>query len=294
MRKIFTRITDVLRRMGEILRIRGYSPRTTEAYVGRARGFLHFSPYPVDQVDQGLAHKYLVHLKDVRRLSGSTINQTLFALKFLFTQVIHKPWDLDHFRCHKRHRKLPVALSLDEFYRIVAKIIDLKHRMIIVTAFSAGLRLSEVTHLKCRDIDSEAMRIVVRNGKGEKDRCVMLSTKLLPELREYWYEYRPGVWLFPGRDRTQPIGHRTVQRAFKRAKEAAGIDKPATMHSLRHSFAVLLLEDGNNLKYIQELLGHASIKTTMKYLKLAPECTKVVRSPLDQLPPLPPTPKKPD
>ncbi len=289
MRKILTRIADVLKRMGEILRIRGYSPRTVEAYVYQAKRFLHFSPFPVDQIKQELAHKYLVHMKDVKRLSGSTINQALFAIRFLFIEVIHKPWDLDHFRCHKRRRKLPVFLSADEIFRIVAKIINPKHRMIIVTAFSAGLRLNEVTHLRCRDIDSEAMRIVVRNAKGEKDRCVMLSTRLLPELREYWYDYRPGVWLFPGRDHSQPISHRTVQRAFKRAKDAAGIDKPATMHSLRHSFAVQLLEDGNNLKYIQDLLGHSSINTTMKYLKLAPECTKVVRSPLDRLPPLPPT-----
>ncbi|MCP4307914.1 MAG: tyrosine-type recombinase/integrase [bacterium] len=288
MRKVLTRIADVLKRMGEILRIRGYSLKTVKAYISQAKGFLEFTPYPVDQINQDLVHDYLVHMKDVKKLAGSTINQALFAIQFLFIEVIHKPWDLNQFRCHKRPRKLPVFLSADEIFRIVAKIFNPKHRMIIVTAFSAGLRLNEVTHLKCRDIDSEAMRIVVRNAKGEKDRCVMLSVKLLPELREYWYDYRPAVWLFPGRDPSQPIGHRTVQRAFKRAKEAAGIDKPATMHSLRHSFAVQLLEAGNNLKYIKEILGHSSIQTTMRYLKFAPECTTVVRSPLDQLPSLPP------
>jgi site-specific recombinase XerD len=132
------------------------------------------------------------------------------------------------------------------------------------------------------------MRMLI-HGKGEKDRYVMLSDRLVVDLREYWHAYHPGVWLFPGQDPSQPIGPKTVQRVFKRARDAAGIDKPATPHSLRHSFAVHLLEAGVNLKYIQELLGHSSIQSTLIYLKLAPECAKAVRSPLDQLPPLPPT-----
>ncbi len=289
MRKIPTRITDVLERMGETLRIRGYSPKTVKAYVYQGGGFLRFSPYPIDQIEQDLVHKYLVHLKDVRKLSGSTINQALFAIRFLFTEVLHKPWNLDHFKCHKRRLKLPVVLSHEEIFKIFAGIDNMKHRMILMTTYSAGLRLGEVTHLRCLDIDSQAFRIMIRNGKGGKDRYVMLSHRLLEDLREYWYAYHPRVWLFPGQDPNRPIGPKTVQRAFKHAKEAAGIEKAATPHSLRHSFAVHLLEAGVNLKYIQELLGHASIQSTLKYLKLAPECAKAVRSPLDQLPPLPPT-----
>ena len=205
------------------------------------------------------------------------------------TQVIHQPWELDQFRCHKRRRKLPVILSLDEIFRIIATIVNLKHRMMIMTTYSAGLRISELTHLRCHDIDSQEMRILIRSGKGEKGRYVMLSPRLVVDLREYWLAYRPGVWLFPGQDRSQPIGPKTIQRVFKRARDAAGIDKPATPHSLRHSFAVHLLEAGVNLKYIQELLGHSSIQSTLIYLKLAPDCAKAVRSPLDELPPLPPT-----
>ena len=181
------------------------------------------------------------------------------------------------------------VLSLDEIFRIIATIVNLKHRMMIMTTYSAGLRISELTHLRCHDIDSQEMRILIRSGKGEKSRYVMLSERLLVDLREYWLAYRPGVWLFPGQDRSQPIGPKTIQRVFKRARDAAGIDKPATPHSLRHSFAVHLLEAGVNLKYIQELLGHSSIQSTLIYLKLAPEGAKVVPSPLDQLPPLPPT-----
>ncbi len=289
MRKMLTRIADVIKRMGETLRIRGYSPKTVKAYVSRARGFLEFSPYPVDQINQDLAHDYLVHLKDVRRLSGSTINQALFALRFLFVEVINKPWNIDRFRCHKRPLKLPVVLSIEEIFKIFAAINNLKHRMIVMTMYSAGLRISEATHLRCLDIDSKTFRILVRNGKGGKDRYVMLSIRLLEDLREYWYAYHPGVWLFPGQHTNKPIGPKTIQRVFKCARDAAGIEKAATPHSLRHSFAVHLLEAGVNLKYIQELLGHASIQSTLKYLKLAPECAKAVRSPMDQLPPLPPT-----
>lgn len=281
-----------LKRMREILGIRGYSPKTIEAYVSRVTGFLSFFAYPVGQLTQEFVHKYLVYLKDVRKLSGSTINQTLFAIKFLFTQVLHKSWDLNHFRCHKRRRKLPVILSLEEIFRILAVVINLKHRMIIMTTYSAGLRVSELTQLKCRDIDSQMMRILV-HGKGGKDRNVMLSLRLLGGLREYWLVDRPKEWLFPGQDVNQPMCSRTAQRVFTRARDAAGIGKPASLHTLRHSFAVHLLENGTSIKYIQELLGHSSIQTTLIYLKLAPECAKVVRSPLDQLPPLPPTPKKP-
>ncbi len=174
MRKMLTRLREILTRMGETLRIRGYSPKTVEAYVSRAKGFLEFSPCPVDQMNQDLVHDYLVHLKDVKKLAGSTINQALFAVKFLFTQVIHRPWDPHRFRCHKRRLRLPVVLSLDEIFRITATIDNLKHRMMIMTTYSAGLRVSELTHLRCVDIDSQAMRILI-HGKGGKDRYVMLS-----------------------------------------------------------------------------------------------------------------------
>ena len=151
--------------------------------------------------------------------------------------------------------------------------------------YSAGLRLSEATHLRVGDIDSETMRILVRSGKGQKGRYVMLSMRLLEILRDYWKNYRPKVWLFPGKNPGQPISSSAVQRFLKRARKAAGIKKRVAPHSLRHSFAVHLLQAGTNLKYIQELLGHSSINSTMIYLQLAPECAEAVQSPLDTLPP---------
>ena len=159
-----------------------------------------------------------------------------------------------------------------------------------MTIYSSGLRLSEATHLHVGDIDSETMRVLVRNGKGDKGRFVMLSSRLLDTLRDYYLAYRPDRrgWLFPGKDVRKPISSSAVQRIFTRARKAAKLEKRATPHSLRHSFAVHLLETGTNLKYIKELLGHSSIKSTMIYLKMAPESAEAVQSPLDVLP-MPPS-----
>lgn len=282
-----------LNRLGEVLRIRGYCPRTVDSYTCRVRGFLMYSPYPVSQLDKEIAHRYLVYLKDEKKLSGSTINQTLCAMRFLFVEVLHRPWEIEHFRCHRARQQFPVVLTRGEIHTLLAAVQNLKHLAILMTLYSAGLRLSEATHLQIGDIDSETMRILIRNGKGQKGRYVMLSKRLLEILRDYWKSYRPKGWLFPGKDPRQPISPTSVQKAFARAKKVARIEKKATPHSLRHSFAVHLLESGTNLKYIQDLLGHASINSTMIYLKLAPECAEAVQSPLDVLPSLVAVPAAP-
>ncbi len=275
-----------LNRLGEVLRIRGYCPATVKSYTACTRGFLMYSPYPVSQIDSEVVHQYLVHLKDERKLSGSTINQALCAIRFLFLEVLHRPWELEHFRCHRTPRRFPVTLTRGEIHALLAAVHNLKHLAILMVLYSAGLRLSEATHLQVGDIDSETMRIFIRKGKGQKDRYVMLSKRLLEILRDYWKSYRPKGWLFPGKDPRQPISPTSVQKVVARARKAARIEKKATPHSLRHSFAVHLLESGTNLKYIQDLLGHSSINSTMIYLKLAPECAEAVQSPLDVLPPL--------
>lgn len=275
-----------LNRMGEVLRIRGLCPATVKSYVCCVRGFLMYSPYPVSQIDSEVVHQYLVHLKDDRELAGSTINQALCAIRFLFTEVLHRPWELEHFRCHRNRRRLPVVLTRDEIHALLAAVQNLKHLAILMVLYSAGLRLSEATHLRVRDIDSDTMRIFIRCGKGQKDRYVMLSKRLLEILRDYWKSFRPKGWLFPGKDPRQPISSSAVQRFLKRARKAARIEKRAAPHSLRHSFAVHLLQSGTNLRYIQELLGHSSINSTMIYLQMAPECAEAVQSPLDTLPPL--------
>lgn len=280
---------EVLETMGETLRIRGYRPKTVKAYVGAAGRFLRHTRHPIDRLKRTHVHRYLVYLKDVKQAAGSTINQALYAIRFLFLNVLELPWDLKRFQCHKRRKRLPVALTRNEVHTLLNATQNLKHRTIFMTTYSVGLRVSEVTRLKVQDIDSETMRIFIRNGKGQKDRYVMLSPRLLEELRIYWKAYRPKDWLFPGQGNV-PISTSAVQSVFARVRSQAGIDKAATPHSLRHSFAVHLLENGTNLKHIKELLGHASIQSTMIYLKLAPESTSAVQSPLEQLPSLEPAP----
>ncbi len=282
-----------LNRLGEVLRIRGYCPATVKSYIACTRGFLMYSPYPVSQLDSEVVHQYLVHLKDERELSGSTINQALCAIRFLFIEVLHRPWELKGFRCHRTRQRFPVFLTRGEVHGLLAAVQNLKHLAILMVLYSAGLRLNEATHLQVRDIDSETMRIFVRKGKGQKDRYVMLSKRLLEILRDYWKSFRPKGWLFPGKDPRQPISAKSVQRVVARARKASRIEKNVTPHSLRHSFAVHLLESGTSLKYIQDLLGHSSINSTMIYLKLAPECAGAVQSPLDVLPPLAPPPATP-
>lgn len=270
-------------RMSEELQIRGYRPKTIESYMRIAKAFLDHTRAFVDELEQEHVRSYFVYLKNVRKSSGSTINQALAAIRFLYIDVLEKPWDKKRLRGHKVPKRLPVALSRDEVRTLLACTCSLKHRTILMTAYSGGFRVSEVTHLKIHDIDSKAMRILIREGKGDKSRYVMLSRNLLLALRQYWKLYRPKNWLFPGAVAGKPITDTTVQRAFKTSLKAAGIKVPATFHSLRHSFATHLLESGTNIRYIQELLGHTSIHSTLIYLKITSDTVEGVESPLDLL-----------
>ena len=272
-----------LQRMSEELQIRGYSPKTVKRYTEVVKAFLDHSRGEVHTLEQEHVRSYFVYLKRVRNLAGSTINQALAAIRFLYIEILQKPWDNKRLRGHRVPKRLPVALSKDEVRALLNATSNLKHKTILMTAYSAGLRVSEVTHLRIKDIDSKAMRILIRLGKGSKDRFVMLSENVLLALRQYWKIYRPKDWLFPGAVPGKPITDATMQRAFKRSLKAAGIKNEATFHSLRHSFATHLLENGTNIRYIQELLGHTSIHSTLVYLKITSDTAGGVKSPLDQL-----------
>ena len=273
---------STLQRMTEALQIRGYSPDTVTAYFAHARGFLKHTQKDPSAVHFEDVWRYLVHLKNERMLAGSTINQALFGIRFLYLEVLDKSWD-KKLRCHKHRRKLPVVLTREEVRSLFEATDDFKNRAVLMTMYSAGLRVREATNLHCRDIESPKMRIHIRNGKGQKERYTMLSKKLLDSLRQYWKVYRPREVLFFGIDRDRSIHVRTIQRAFNKSRDRAGIRKPASCHSLRHSFATHLLENGTNIRYIQELLGHKSIQSTLVYLKVTPQSVSSVQSPLDQL-----------
>jgi site-specific recombinase XerD len=227
---------------------------------------------------------YLVHLLEDRKLSRSTLVQALCALKFFYSHVLHRSCEVEDLRFPRQQKKrLPRVLSKSEVRRLLDSAANLKDRVILMTLYGSGLRLSELIHLEVKDIDSSKMQIRVRQGKGGKDRNVVLSQTLLEALRRYFRQYRPVHWLFYGQSPQQPLDDRTVQRLVRGLSERAGLREGVTTHTLRHSFATHLLEDGAELPYIQELLGHRNVKTTMLYLRVSPPALRKVISPLDRL-----------
>jgi site-specific recombinase XerD len=214
-------------------------------------------------------------------------------LQFLDRVTLGKDWVVADVVCPKTPKKLPVVLSPDEMARFLDALDNPKHRALLMTAYAAGLRLSEVSRLRVEDIDSARMVIHVRQAKGHKDRDVMLSPRLLAILRQYWKRQRPGPFLFPGREPDRPVSPRTVQMVCRRALAASGLSKRVSMHTLRHSFATHLLEAGTDLRTIQVLLGHRSFSTTARYVHVATAALQSTRSPFDDLAPPPGEDPKP-
>jgi site-specific recombinase XerD len=203
-------------------------------------------------------------------------------MRFFYNEVLHRSWPLE-IRYQRAPQRVPVTLSPEEVTRLLRAVPGLRERAAMEIAYAAGLRLSEVLHLKLSDIDSQRMILRVEQGKGKKDRNVMLSPALLQTLRTYWKQCRPRVWLFPGHGGKRPLHATLLQRAFRQAKDQARITKPVSFHSLRHSFATQLLESGVNVRTIQALLGHRSLATTQRYTHVAGDYLRQTRSPLDAL-----------
>jgi integrase/recombinase XerD len=280
-------MTPLRQRMIEEMKLRNLSPRTIEAYVMRVAGFARYfgqSPAALGRED---VRSYLLHLVQKKKVSWSVYNQTVAALKLLYEVTLNREGVMVRVRCPKQPKKLPTVLSLDETARFFAAILSVKHRAILMTAYAAGLRLSEVVSLRVEDIDSQRMVIRVRQGKGRRDRNVMLSPRLLALLREYWKAAKPTDWLFPGDIPGNHITDGSVHRLCVQAARAAGLGKHVTVHTLRHSFATHLLEAGTNIRTIQMLLGHRNLKTTAIYTHVSPTAVEATRSPLEQLAPLP-------
>ena len=284
-------MTPLRQRMLEDMAIRNLADNTQSSYIQQIISYAkYFHRAPEDLGPEDI-RIYQLHLTQTRKLSTSSVSVATGALRFLYKVTLKRTWAIDEIPMPKRPFRLPVILSPEEVMHFLDSIKNLKHRAILMTAYAAGLRVSEATHLKATDIDSQRMMLRVDQGKGRKDRFVMLSPRLLDELRAYWKAVHPTLWLFPGDRPGQPITRSAVEQACQRALLASGISKPITPHSLRHAFATHLLESGADLRTIQLLLGHRSLATTSRYLKVATTTVCATISPLDLLPQIaPPTP----
>jgi len=278
--------------MTEDMQVRNFSPHTQNSYVQQVSLFArHFIKSP-ELLGPEEIRSYQVYLTNEKKLSTSSILIAVSALRFLYKVTLHRDWCFeDIIPAPKKPQTLPIVLSPEEVLQFLSCVQSIKHRTILTTCYAAGLRVSEATRLKVADIDSERMVIRVEQGKGQKDRYVMLSPKLL-HLRAWWPVHKPKQWLFPGDRVDSCISSDAVELACQKAHRHCGIAKPITPHSLRHSFATHLLESGTDVRTIQLLLGHRSLATTARYLRIATSKVCSTASPLDLLPqPVAPEPK---
>lgn len=284
-------MTALRQRMLADMKLRNFAPGTQRLYLSRvARFAAHYGQCP-SKLGPEEARRYFHHLIESGKVSWSFYNQAVCALRFLYQVTLQRPEMIPHLPFPRQEKRLPTVLSVEEIRRFFQAISQPRARAVLLTIYAAGLRISEALHLKPEDIDSDRMLIHVRQGKGRKDRMVMLSPKLLDELRHYVRWARPHHWLFPGMDPTKPVSSRALQRTCRLAGERAGIAKRVTPHVLRHSFATHLLDAGTDLRVIQTLLGHRSMTTTTVYTHVSTRRVQDTVSPLDQLDDLsPPSP----
>lgn len=275
-------MTPLRQRFIEDLRLRNRAPTTIDRYVSVVAQFAkHFGRSP-ELLGPDEIRTYQLHLVD-RGVSWSMFNQTVCALRFLYGKTLHRPEQVTMIPFGKRPKKLPCVLSPNEVNQLLDATQPGRERVMMQATYACGLRLDELLHLQVSDIDSSRMVVHVRQGKGQKDRVVPLSPRLLGELRAYWRWHRPRTWLFPNRTQTGALHAGTIQRGFRLLVQRAGLTKPATMHTLRHSFATHLLEAGVDVLTLQKLLGHTQLSTTAVYLHLRSEHFQRIPSLLDLL-----------
>jgi integrase/recombinase XerD len=277
-------MTPLRKRFIEDLQLRNFAPKTIRIYLSAVIRFAaHFKRSP-EVLGPEHVRAYQLHLIHERLVSWNTFNQAVCALRFLYRTTLGRPDVVTMVPYGKRPRVLPVVLSPEEVAALIAALAHPVHRLCAQAAYACGLRIGEVVRLRIEDIDSARMMLNVRQAKGRKDRCVPLSLRLLEALRAHWRQHRPTTWLFPG---SGPAGHlhpATLQLAVARAVRRAGPTKRARMHTLRHCFATHLLEAGTDLLTIQHLLGHSSLKTTLRYTHARQQHLAATQSPLDRLP----------
>ena len=274
-------MTPLRKRMIRELELRRKAPTTVTSYVKAVEELARYYRRSPDRISTEEIRSYMHFLIAEKRLSYSSCNHKIVAINFFFREVVRRKVELRV--PMKRSGHLPEPLSREEVARLIAAAENQKHRVLLMTAYSAGLRVSELVRLKPQDIHSDRMLIRVNQGKGRKDRYTLLSQRLLGELRAYWRESRPELWLFPNQARTGHMPTCTPARAFYRLKRRAGITHGHGIHTLRHSFATHLLEAGVDLRTIQILMGHTSLNTTVKYLHVTEKHLEQTKSPLDLL-----------
>lgn len=273
-------MTPLRRRMIEDLEIRNYSPATIENYVRYVSAYSrHFWRSPAEMGAVEL-RSYQLHLIRDKKVSWSYFNCIVCALRFIYGVTLGQPDMVQRLPYAKKPKKLPVVLSLDEVRRFLGAIDNVRHRMVLMTAYAGGLRISEALGLQATDIDSNRMVIHVHLGKGGKDRMVPLSDKLLTLLRAYYAAYRPGRYLFPGQT-GRPLSREAIEKICHPTRKAAGLRKHVTPHTMRHSYATHMLEAGTDLRTLQVILGHRSISSTSIYLHVRRHRLTAARSPLD-------------
>ncbi len=281
-------MTHLRKVMLEELQRRNYSEATTRCYIRTVEDFSRYFNRPPDRLGPGHIREYQAHLFSKKKLKPGTVTQRLAALRFFYIKTLKKAWSIAETPYPKKALRLPTILSQEEVARLIDAARTPHQRILLMTLYATGVRRAELARLKLSDIDSQRMVIHVQGGKGRKDRDVMLSSKLLEELREHWRRLRrkPSTWLFPGNrwhTGDHPIDTKVVWYACKEAAQRAGISKKVHPHTLRHCFATHLLEAGADLRTIQILLGHHALKETTVYLHLSQRHLNATASPLDSL-----------
>lgn len=278
------KMTPLRERMIEDMRIHGMGDKAQKAHIRAIKNFAGFLRRSPDTATADDLRAYQLHMTDTG-VTPPTFNARIMALRFLFGTTCGREEMKRYMQFRTQPRKLPVVLSIEDVSELLmaAPGPGLKYRAALSISYGAGLRASEVCNLKITDIDSDRMLIHVDEGKGGRDRKVMLSPDLLGLLRDYWYEARPAGWLFPGKPKINPVSSRQLSRAFNSAKHLVGIAKPASLHTLRHSFATHLLEANTDVRVIQVLLGHAKLSTTARYTQVATKTIRDTVSPFEAL-----------
>jgi integrase/recombinase XerD len=278
-------MSKLRKKMIKEMELKNLSPSTMRAYLSSITGLAKYYLTPPDKLSHEMVEDYLLYLKKDKAFASSTLHSYAGRFKFFYNTVLkNEPPLVLSFKI--RRKKLPVVLSQEEVWRIIDAPKNLKHRLMLMTAYSGGFRASEVLHLKVEHINSKRMLILIEDGKGGKDRYTLLSERLLQELRIYYKKYQLKEILFPApKKENQALCYESFRSIFEKARKKAGINKGPTLHSLRHSFATHLLEAGYDIRKIQVLLGHRSLSTTMIYLHVSRKTLSNIKSPLDLINP---------